>query len=51
MRFFYDAEYESLDVTTLTLDRLQTLYAAADELHVPKACPVPQERPSRLLGH
>jgi len=47
---FYDATYESLDVTTLTLDRLQTLYAAADELHDPKTCPVPQEKLKTARG-
>ncbi len=47
---FYDAAYETLDVTTLTLDRLQTLYAAADELHDPKTCPVPQERLKTARG-
>lgn len=47
---FYDADYEKLDVTTLTLDRLQTLYAAADEMHNSKTCPVPQERLKTARG-
>ncbi len=47
---FYDAAYETLDVTTLTLDRLQTLYAAADELHNPNACPVPPDQLKRARG-
>ncbi len=47
---FYDAEYENLDVNILTLDRLQTLYAAADELHDPKNCPVPNERLKTARG-
>lgn len=47
---FYDAEYEDLDVNTLTLDRLQTLYAAADELHDPSACPIPSERLKTARG-
>ncbi|MBI2706839.1 MAG: proline--tRNA ligase [Proteobacteria bacterium] len=47
---FYDETYETLDVTTLTLDRLQTLYAAADELHDPETCPVPQEKLKTARG-
>ncbi|OJW50620.1 MAG: proline--tRNA ligase [Alphaproteobacteria bacterium 41-28] len=47
---FYDVDYENLDVNTLTLDRLQSLYAAADELHDPKNCPVPQERLKTARG-
>ncbi len=47
---FYDVDYENLDVNTLTLDRLQTLYAAADELHDPKLCPVPPERLKTARG-
>ena len=37
-------------MNTLTLDRLQTLYAAADELHDPKTCPVPKERLKTARG-
>lgn len=47
---FYDADYENLDVNNLTLDRLQTLYAASDELHDPNNCPVPQERLKTARG-
>ena len=47
---FYDAEYEGLDVNSLTLERLQSLYAMADELHDPKTCPVPQERLKTARG-
>ncbi|MBX9786541.1 MAG: proline--tRNA ligase [Alphaproteobacteria bacterium] len=47
---FYDAEYEGLDVNSLTLERLQSLYAMADELHDPKACPVPSERLKTARG-
>lgn len=47
---FYDVAYESLDVHNFTLDRLQTLYAAADELHDPHNCPVPQERLKTARG-
>lgn len=47
---FYDAEYEDLDVNSLTLERLQSLYAMADELHDPKTCPVPPERLKTARG-
>lgn len=47
---FYDEAYETLDVNTLTLERLQTLYAASDELHDPKTCPVPKERLKTARG-
>jgi prolyl-tRNA synthetase len=40
---FYDPAYETLDVNSVTLDRLQSLYAASDELHDPENCPVPLE--------
>ncbi|MBY0292521.1 MAG: proline--tRNA ligase [Alphaproteobacteria bacterium] len=47
---FYDPEYENLDVNTLTLERLQTLYAASDELHDPENCPVPLEKLKTARG-
>lgn len=47
---FYDAEYENLDVNSLTLERLQSLYAMADELHDPKTCPVLPERLKTARG-
>lgn len=47
---FYDEAYESLDAGSLTLDRLQELYAASDELHDPSACPVPLERLKSARG-
>lgn len=47
---FYDEAYETLDVNTLTLERLQTLYAASDELHDPKTCSVPKERLKTARG-
>ncbi len=47
---FYDEAFETLDINTLTLDRLQTLYAAADELHDPKTCPVPEARLKTARG-
>ncbi len=47
---FYDVDYEKLDVNTLTLDHLQTLYAASDELHDSQNCPVPLERLKTARG-
>jgi prolyl-tRNA synthetase len=47
---FYDAGYEGLDVNSLTLEHLQSLYAMADELHDPKTCPVPPERLKTARG-
>jgi len=47
---FYHEDYESLDASILTLDRLQNLYAAADELHDPATCPVPPERLKTARG-
>lgn len=47
---FYDVEYENLDIHHLSLDQLQKLYAASDELHDPKNCPVPQERLKTARG-
>lgn len=47
---FYDEAYESLDVNSLTLEKLQQLYAASDELHDPATCPVPPERLKTTRG-
>jgi prolyl-tRNA synthetase len=47
---FYDVEYENLDINHLTLEKLQALYAASDELHDPKSCPVPLERLKTARG-
>jgi prolyl-tRNA synthetase len=47
---FYDEGYEKLDVNTVTLDKLQQLYAASDELHDPNNCPVPKERLKTARG-
>lgn len=47
---FYDPAYETLDVNSLTLERLQNLYAAADELHDPKTCPVPLDQLKTARG-
>lgn len=47
---FYDPEFETLDIHDLTLERLQKLYAASDELHDPKNCPVPEEKLKTTRG-
>lgn len=41
---YYEEEYESLDASTLTLEKLQKHYAASDELHDPANSPVPHEK-------
>jgi prolyl-tRNA synthetase len=42
----YDAAFEEMDLSdrNVDIDRLKSLYAAADEMHDPSTCPVPQER-------
>ncbi len=47
---FYDAAYDDLDVTTLTLDALQNIYAQTDDLHKPDACPVAADRLKERRG-
>ncbi len=43
---FFDAAFEDVDFTAddIDIERLKTLYAAADEKHDPAACDVPPER-------
>ena len=43
---YYDQEFEEIDFSTDDMDvaHVKTLYAAADDLHDPAACPVPAER-------
>ncbi len=47
---FYDEGYENLDINTLDLEKLQKLYAASDELHDPKNCPVSAEKLKTARG-
>lgn len=49
-QIFYDAAYETLDIESITLSKLQVLYAAAEEMHDPHACPVPHERLKTARG-
>jgi prolyl-tRNA synthetase len=43
---YYDAAFEQIDFTSADLDpdQLKSLYAAADEKHDPKTCPIPADR-------
>jgi prolyl-tRNA synthetase len=49
-QIFYDEAYDSLDVNSITLEKLQNLYAASDELHDPNNCPVPHEKLKTARG-
>tara|TARA_B100000959_G_C14961243_1_gene615887 strand:+ start:120 stop:1415 length:1296 start_codon:yes stop_codon:yes gene_type:complete len=40
---YYDQELESLDPESLDPDKLQSYYAAVDDQHDPKKCPIPKE--------
>jgi prolyl-tRNA synthetase len=39
---YYDARYEDLSPEEMSFDKVSHLYAAADELHKPEDCPVPE---------
>lgn len=44
-QIFYDAEFDDLaKQSSLDIDKMHSLYAAADEKHDPKNCTVPKER-------
>lgn len=49
---YYDAAFDDIRSGKLTLSSQDTraLYAAADELHVPEACPVPKENLREARG-
>jgi prolyl-tRNA synthetase len=47
---YYDAEYDRLKPEDLTFDRLQNLYAAADEKHDAENCPIPADRLKSARG-
>ena len=49
-QIYYDEAYETLSADEVTLERLQTLYAAADEMHNPAECPVPVEKLKTARG-
>lgn len=50
---YYDAEYDSLTPAQKTFERLQTLYATADEKHDPEAIPAERLKSARGIevGH
>lgn len=39
---YYDAQYSKLSSEDMSFDKVSSLYAAADELHKPEECPVPE---------
>lgn len=39
---YYDAKYAKLSPEEMSFDQVSSLYAAADELHKPEECPVPE---------
>jgi prolyl-tRNA synthetase len=49
---FYDAAFDDLkiDADNIDVNALQTLYAATDEQHDPKKCPVPRDRLRQARG-
>lgn len=48
---FYDAAFEeALSADFLDIDKLKSLYSAADEKHDPSNCPVPEERLRKARG-
>ncbi|MEB3702788.1 Proline--tRNA ligase [Candidatus Bealeia paramacronuclearis] len=47
---YYDEAYETLAPGEITLEKLQSLYAAADEMHKPEDCPVPLEKLKTARG-
>ena len=47
---YYDEELENLDHEELDIKRLQSLYAAAEEKHDSKTCPVPESKLKTAKG-
>ncbi|MBY0282073.1 MAG: proline--tRNA ligase [Alphaproteobacteria bacterium] len=47
---YYDESYDSLSLQDMTFEKLQNLYAAADEKHDPSNCPIPQNRIKTARG-
>lgn len=39
---YYDKAFEDLDIDTISYESASALYAAADEMHKPEACPIPE---------
>lgn len=51
-KIYYDADVLKLskDITDENIEKLSKLYAAADEMHDPEKCPVPQENLEEARG-
>jgi prolyl-tRNA synthetase len=47
---YYDESYDSFAPQDMTFDKLQNLYAAADEKHDPDNCPIPKDRIKTARG-
>lgn len=47
---YYDESYDSFAPQDMTYDKLQNLYAAADEKHDPDNCPIPKDRIKTARG-
>jgi prolyl-tRNA synthetase len=47
---YYDESYDSFAPQDMTFDKLQNLYAAADERHDPDNCPIPKDRIKTARG-
>lgn len=49
---YYDATFDDIRSGKITMssDEMRSLYAAADELHVPEKCPVPKEKLREARG-
>lgn len=39
---YYDKAFEDLDIDNISYETASTLYAAADEMHKPETCPIPE---------
>lgn len=47
---YYDKAYDALSSSDRTYERLSSLYAAADEKHDPKTCPIPSDQVQSARG-
>ncbi|CAO5676227.1 MAG: Proline--tRNA ligase [Holosporales bacterium] len=47
---YYDEQFETLPNSERTFDGLKNIYAAADEKHDPKNCPIPQDKIKTARG-
>jgi prolyl-tRNA synthetase len=50
-QIYYDSEYEKLcEAEEVDIAKMQSLYAKADEMHVPENCPIPLDRVKTARG-